>query len=166
MILRFRSAFDPFDFRLLHPGVLMVMIGVLAWGAGRKDLLARGNVLLAIAMAAMSTGLLAGRCLRDRDEPTFADETTRLLGESRVVPGGSVIVFGPDALRFRRPDVLVLTPEGPPDRATLQTADEVRAELGPGARLFIDRTNPAADGYVPANRMVDTGEARYAAVAD
>lgn len=166
VILRFRSAFDPFDFRLLHPGVLLVMIGVLAWSSGRKDLLARGNVLLAIAMAAASTGLLAARCVANRNAPSYAAETARLLAESRVVPAGSAIVFGPDALRFRRTDLLVLTPEGPPDRPTLQTIDEVRAELGPGARLFIDRTNPAADGYVPADRMIDMGKGRYAAVAD
>jgi hypothetical protein len=142
--LRWLNQFDPYNFRLLGPGTLLLVIAVLrvallSWPAATRSIAA-----FTFAMAALSAGLAIWQAARLQGPGYFS--TVRAV-EARYagVPAGSIVVFGNDNLRYLRTDLFVTLPICPPWYDGKETWDKFIAEVDKRRPIFIDMNKPVLE---------------------
>ena len=152
VVIRWRSQFDAFSFRLINPGTLLLFLfAVNAVLRTRRDL--TGRVFVALALLGLVSGTWIAReaLWRTGDSPGYYDRTQARLARYADLPPDTVLVFGDEHLRYLRPDLHIVEPDFTPFFATAETWEAFRARLRPGLPVVIDavETEPWRE-YHPA----------------
>ncbi|HKT85872.1 MAG TPA: hypothetical protein VJQ77_07300 [Novosphingobium sp.] len=107
--LRWFSEFDPYDFRLLGPGLLLVEIAILRMALVSWPRAAGGITVFAAAIAASSMAFAAVP-LAARAEPGYRTIVKSVERRYSEVPRGAIVVFGDEHMRYLRPDLFITEP--------------------------------------------------------
>ncbi|MBC2666162.1 hypothetical protein H7F51_11600 [Novosphingobium flavum] len=140
--LRWTNEFDPYNFRLLGPGTLLVTIGLLraalvSWpGATRQ-------IALLAATAAACSCLVAVWPLLTRPISRYSATVRAVRQHYRAVPGGAIVVFGSDHLHYLRPDLYLAEPLCEPWFDERESWSRFMAEIDHRRPIFVDMTGHA-----------------------
>jgi len=135
--LRWTNQFDPYNFRLLGPGTLLVGAGLLQ--AALRSWPRAGGAITAFVAAMTALSLLsAAHDSLDGSPPGYFASARRIERHAASIPPGSVVVFGDIELRYLRTDLFVTEPICPPwsDR-TIEWSDFIQ-RLDQRHPIYID----------------------------
>jgi hypothetical protein len=144
VVLRWRNEFDPYDFRLLGPGSLLLTIALVrtaltSWPAARFVIAGSAAVLAGISLTFALAEL--PRPWRPRYAATVAAIQRRYAG----IPAGAIVAFGNDDLRYLRPDLFVAMPLCPPWFLEHETWAEFLGRIDRSRPIFLDVHSPPLD---------------------
>ncbi|MDE2597893.1 MAG: hypothetical protein KGL44_13545 [Sphingomonadales bacterium] len=109
ILLRWRNQFDPYNYRLLGPGTLLLMLAGLRVALMNWPGAARAMTLFIAAMAATSVAL-AVFALPRPGAAGYLATVGSIERRYASIPSGAIVVFGDDQLRYLRPDLFVAVP--------------------------------------------------------
>ena len=144
VVLRWRNQFDPYDFRLLGPGSVLVEIGLLrlaltSWPAARRTVAAT-----ALALAALSLAFALAALPRPW-QPRYAEAVAAIRQRYAALPPGAIVVFGSGHLHYLRPDLFVAMPLCPPWFVEHETWAQFVGRLDHAHPIFVDMRQPPLD---------------------
>lgn len=161
-VMRWRSHFDSLNMRLLTPGTLLVLAGLLLQTTTK----ARLHRLRTATVAAVMLGLVV-LAVQDMQRWQAAPEThaqreARSLAAAASIPAGAVVVLGEVNLSYLRPDLLQARPMVRPLHPVRETWNQflTRVHAGAGSRpvyVFIeaglnpDRYDPSVLAFMAQN---------------
>jgi hypothetical protein len=152
--MRWRVHFDAFGYRLLHPGVLLLMLAlgdVLLTEAGAQ----RWRVAIFLfAMVAAGAAFQFWQAMSTWPAQRYESATTARLEKYAKVPKAGTVVFGDFHLYYIRPDVTVITPHYKPYALEDETWPQLLSLLDRKSHIFVDttRVDPRATRYDPSVR--------------
>jgi hypothetical protein len=142
--LRWLNDFDPYNFRLLGPGTLLLDIAILrvallSWPASTRMIAAFTG-----AMAALSIGLAVGQAATHTGPGYFANARA-IEARYAGLPVGAIVVFGSDHLRYLRTDLFITLPVCPPWYEGEESWDHFLSKIDKRRPVFVDMSGPALD---------------------
>ncbi len=146
VVLRFTLKFDPLSFRLLGPGTILIVAGLLFECPSRFAPRARKVSEVVLAVGCLSLAL-AQVYVYARPRPSSANAVmASLVADYRRVPPGSIVVDAEAAALPLRPDVAFQTPRAD------DTAERLLARLSAcrDNGIFLRRRADRRDGSVEA----------------
>ncbi len=155
ILLRWRTAFDGFGFRLLAPGSLLIILGIFRTALFINPRLQTACTLFMVSMATLSLAQLA--LTSDIDPNRFASETEARRARYAAVPEGAILVFGGLHVRYLRPDLHLAAPI--PFSATGLPEDREPWQS------FLNDLDPDAPVYVEIGESPDWTEPFHPSVA-
>lgn len=157
IVLRWTSFFDPFGYRLLGPGTVIVLIGVFAGLLAYRPTL-RGPVLIGLAgMATLSLAVHA-MMLRGNAAPGGYQAGAETRAEAyAALPPGAIVLYGLRHLRYQRPDVHLFNPNRHSDMGEEDPVDVLMAELDPSRPVYLELARWAleAEETAPSQALRD-----------
>ncbi|MEM9974194.1 MAG: hypothetical protein AAF771_08440 [Pseudomonadota bacterium] len=136
--LRWSRQFDPFGFRLLAPGTLLLML------AGAFTLLHRypGAAHATSAVLAVNAALSVFLAIAPlaTGSSRYPDATQAVLARLAPVSPGSVVALGDERLRYLRPDLHLARPSIWPYVAEDEPWDRFMARIDPTRPVYLDLT--------------------------
>jgi hypothetical protein len=141
IVRRWRSQFDPFGFRLINPGILLLFVFLLNYVLLRRNWL-MNKVFISLACLGLFSGAWTAReAVWRSNGPSYFEKTeARLDRYSELLPG-TILVFGDEHLRYLRPDLFIVEPDYTPYFKTRERWDNFTSRLRPGLLVVIDALN-------------------------
>lgn len=145
--LRWFNQFDPYDFRLLGPGTLMLIVACLRMALLSWPAASRAMAALVGAMASLSV-MLALWQTENVPNPGYFANAHAIAARYASVPKHAVVLFGNDHVRYLRPDLFVTLPVCPPWFDGQESWDHFLSHVDKRKQVFVDMEGPAlmADG--------------------
>lgn len=140
--LRWFSEFDPYDFRLLGPGLLLVEIAVLRLALVSWPRASSGIAGFAAAMAAVSFAF-AVVPLAARPGAGYLATIKSAQRRYSAIPQGAIVVFGNENLRYLRPDLFIAEPMCRPWYDEVESWPQFLGEIDRRHPVFVDMTDHA-----------------------
>lgn len=137
VVLRWTRDFDPFDYRLIGPAAILVLIGLVRAVslrvAGLPATLVGGLAVLAAMSVWFNTAFAP---VRPGGE-TYPAYVQALLADFAAVPPGAIVVLGEEDLLYTRPDLAVAHPKRASLQGPAEPLDDLLAELDPGRPVYL-----------------------------
>ena len=111
--MRWLSHFDSLSMRLLFPGTLLTLLGLVA-GLRSTSRAGRLRSAVPIAVALGLTAMVTVDLLNWRQQPvplTRDQKSAAVIASAAGIPPGSIVVFGDPELAYLRPDLLLVRPQ-------------------------------------------------------
>jgi hypothetical protein len=146
IILRWHTAFDGFNFRLLNPGaILLILAGFNVLLNACSEVRSRATLFLFL-MAGLSLGAHSHLLMNGRSSLNYAEATLERVERYRDIPPGSIVLFGNIHTFYLRPDLHIAHPRfyDEPWDAFIKTLDRSR-------RVFVDFSVPG--GFVDLHHV-------------
>ncbi len=136
--LRWTSFFDPFGYRLLGPGTVIVLIGVFAGLLAARPLL-RGPVFLGLLGMSLMSLAVQAMMLRSSAVPGgyAAGVETRAAAYAELPPG-AIVLYGLRHLRYQRADVHLFNPNRHSQMGEEDPIAVLMAELDPTRPVYLE----------------------------
>lgn len=142
IVLRWRNQFDPYDFRLLGPGTLLLEVAALRLALARWPEAVRAIGAFAAGMVLLSI-LLAVAALPRWSAPGYLATARAIEQRYAAVPDGAIVVFGDDHLLYLRPGLFVALPLCRPWFGEDQSWDSFVEQLDWSHPVYVDMTGRA-----------------------
>ena len=113
VILRWNAHFDPFGYRLLGPGVILLFIGLLKYIEERFNPRQFNGIalyILYLSVISIFVNVPLNICIRFNGEPTYYERINDITKPYLKVPSNSIVVFGENDLRYLRSDLVFCAP--------------------------------------------------------
>jgi hypothetical protein len=138
IVIRWISDFDEFNFRLLAPGALLILIAVLrhlevANKAIPKSL--RAFIGISVILSILAQGQVA--LLAIRNGLSYKENLAELYNTYKSVPAGSIIVFPPKHLAYMRTDLYLATPRKLPNGSMKESMNQLLQSLDKTRDVYV-----------------------------
>lgn len=136
--LRWISFFDPFGYRLLGPGTVIVLIGIFAGLLAYRPSLRAPVFLGLLGMVALSL-VVHAMMLRSNTVPGgYAAGVDTRAAAYVDLPPGAIVLYGLRHLRYQRADVHLFNPNRHSDMGEDDPIDVLMAELDPSRPVYLE----------------------------
>lgn len=140
--LRWLNQFDPYSFRLLGPGTLLIAIAVIRIALLSWPNAAKAISVFAAAMAGASA-IIAVLSLVSLPGPGYLAELRAMERRYASVPSGTILIFGDKRLRYVRPDLFVAEPMCLPWFDNNESWDQFLGEIDRRRPIMVDMSDHA-----------------------
>lgn len=142
--LRWLNQFDPYNFRLLGPGTLLINVAILRVALVSWPAATRAITTFTAAMAIVSLGLAITQIALLPGPNYFA--TVRSVEKRYTdLPAGAIVVFGNAHLRYLRTDLFITSPWCRPWFDSDESWSDFYHAIDRRHPIFVDMTGPALD---------------------
>lgn len=149
LYLRLTTYFDPIDNRLIAPGVIPVIYGVVLYGLARYPH-ARMWIVAFVAVS-YTLGVVArgGNIFNRIGATSYSEASTARQNFYANVPDSSIVIQPSDHIRYLRPNVHVAIPHRQPYDSESESIESFLGSLDWGRRVFLDTRHVNAEkaGY-------------------
>ncbi len=149
LYLRLTTYFDSIDNRLIAPGVIPLMYGVVLYGLARYPQARMWIVAFVAVSYTLGVAARGGTIFNRVNATSYSEASTARQDFYANVPDSSIVIQPSHHLRYLRPNVHVVFPYRQPYDAESETIESFLSSLDWGRRIFLDTryTDASQAGY-------------------
>lgn len=132
---RWATHFDILGFRLMAPGTLLILLGIIRWTEMKFNRIPKAVQISIVSTSVVS--LMTNLFLFNFSKEHYDDTISSVLREFASVEKGAIVIFANDHLAYLRTDIHRASPTYPPYFLKRESMSEFLGDLGRDSIVYI-----------------------------